>query len=56
MKFKVMFALLIVVGFGCCYFTVTEFFMKKIHETEHSNQNATTEIKKIDKVVSEKIT
>ena len=56
MKFKVMFALLIVVAFGCCYFTVTEFFMKKIHETEQSNQNATTEIKKIDKVVSEKIT
>lgn len=56
MKFKVMFALLIVVGFGCCYFTVTEFFMKKIHENEQSNQNATTEIKKIDKVVSEKIT
>lgn len=56
MKFKVMFALLIVIAFGCCYFAVTEFFMKKIHETEQSNQNATTEIKKIDKVVSEKIT
>lgn len=51
MKEKVMFALLIVIGFGCSYFAITGFFTKKMAEKEQLIQNT-----KIDKVVSDKIT